>query len=29
MAIAHDDDLQLIKDVVCPVQNAGTYTRSY
>jgi hypothetical protein len=28
IAIAHDDDLQLIEGVVCPSQNAGTYTRS-
>jgi hypothetical protein len=28
IAIAHDDDLRLIKDVVSPGRNAGTYTRS-
>jgi hypothetical protein len=28
IAIAHDDDLQFIEGVVCPSQNAGTYTRS-
>ena len=28
IAIAHDDDLQFIEGVVCPTQNAGTYTRS-
>jgi hypothetical protein len=25
IAIAHDDDLRLIKDVVSPGRNAGTY----
>ena len=28
IAIAHDDDLRLIKDVVSPGRNAGTYNRS-
>ncbi len=28
IAIAHDDDLQISEGVVCPSQNAGTYTRS-
>ena len=28
IAIAHDDDLQFIEGVVCPSQNAGTYTRT-
>jgi hypothetical protein len=27
IAIAHDDDLQIIEGVVCLSQNAGTYTR--
>ena len=28
IAIAHDDDLRLIKDVVSPGRNAKMYTRS-
>jgi hypothetical protein len=28
IAIAHDDDLRLIKDVVSSGRNVGTYTRS-
>ena len=28
IAIVHDDDLRLIKDVVSPCRNAGTYNRS-
>ena len=28
MAIAHDDDLQLIEDMVCSSHNADIYTRS-
>ncbi len=28
IAIAHEDDLQIVEGVVCPSQNAGTYTRS-
>ena len=28
IAIAHDDDLRFVEGVVCPSQNAGTYTRT-
>jgi hypothetical protein len=28
IAIAHDDDFQIIEDVVCPSPNTETYTRS-
>ena len=28
IAIAHDDDLRLIKDVVSPARNAVSYARS-
>jgi hypothetical protein len=28
IAIAHDDDLRLVKDVVSSGRNAGTYNRS-